>query len=809
MRLALTGALIGIALVVAASVWAGGAQGQQDCATLGQAAKYGAFVNGEYRGRNGTFQTGIAARGDVDVSSIYVQGTSAAPYAVVTGSDFIGRNGSLNGGVSAAGQINVDNSFSIGGPQRPNTPPPFVFTEEFEKLKVLSATWAGLVPNGTDTLSGDQLTLTGPAPSTPSPKQIVFEVDAADLSRARLIYINVTGDLPVLVNVVGTSSVTITPDDVVPNGVTAAKLMWNFPRIAQLDFRHGVAWDGTILAPYAKVTATAGPQLYGTLIAASVSRVDPSTPSYINSYSLVPFTGCLPVASKTLTALCVNPGGNLALRLSNPSDEALGVTWQDLDTGQKETVPDLLPAKRDLFFLVPAASPAHLIRVTSVATDPPPAGSSSQVVRGTTRACSGSIEVTKTVSGPAPDRQTWPIEVTGLGFNGETKTETRTLAANGSFKLDPVAGSYQPGVAQPGQVVGGNIFTIRETDKHGATTSTDTWTVSIVDGNKESVTILNAYPTVTPTPTPTATPTATATATAAPPLPTATPDVEQPVQPSLPPGTPLPLPGPDLIIAPPGGPAADVTVTNRIVPSELLVGGQIRTLIRVRNLGPLSAVGTVVREVPQFRPLESNRVARVLSVTASKGRCTNVRPVRCALGTLAPGEEVVVRARVRVLVANALRSVVVVTSTTPDSNATNNADVAGVVTRRRPAAISAGISAPATGRVGLRFSYRVTATGRGSEGASFVRLCAPPTETITEVQAPGTFRYRGARCRDYRRVGRGTTVGFTLSGVPAANGRLPLSARANALDLARAARASARVLVGGAPCPARARRPLC
>ena len=65
----------------------------------------------------------------------------------MTGSDFIGRNGSLNGGVSAAGQINVDNSFSIGGPQRPNTPPPFVFSEEFEKLKLLSATWAGLAPN--------------------------------------------------------------------------------------------------------------------------------------------------------------------------------------------------------------------------------------------------------------------------------------------------------------------------------------------------------------------------------------------------------------------------------------------------------------------------------------------------------------------------------------------------------------------------------------------------------------------------------------------------------------------------------------
>ena len=425
MRLALIGTLLGLVLVVAASVWAGGAQGQQDCASLGEAAKYGAFVNGEYRGQNGSFQTGIAAAGEVEVSSISVQGTSAAPYAVVTGRDFIGRNGSLNGGVSAAGQINVDNSFSISGPQRPNTRPPFVFRDEFEDLKLLSATWAGLAPNGTDTLNGDQLTLAGPAPGTPSPKQIVFEVDAADLSRARLIYINVTGNLPVVVNVVGTTSVTINLDDMAPTGVTAAKLMWNFPRIGQLDFRRGVAWDGTILAPLANVTATGGPQLYGTLIAAAVSPVNPSTPSYINAYNLIPFTGCLPVASKTLAALCVNPGGNLALRLTNPSDETLRVTWKDLDTGQTETLPDLLPAKRDLFFQVPKATPPHLIRVTSVATDPPPTGTDSQVVRGKSRACSGSIQVTKNVSGPAPDGQTWPIEVTGLGFDGDTKTEKR------------------------------------------------------------------------------------------------------------------------------------------------------------------------------------------------------------------------------------------------------------------------------------------------------------------------------------------------------------------------------------------------
>ena len=229
----------------------------------------------------------------------------------------------------------------------------------------------------------------------------------------------------------------------------------------------------------------------------------------------------------------------------------------------------------------------------------------------------------------------------------------------------------------------------------------------------------------------------------------------------------------------------------------------------MRNLGPLAADGTVVREVPQFRAVDANSVARVVSITASQGRCTSVRPIVCAVGTLAPGQEVVIRARARIFVAHSLRSVVLATSTTPDSNATNNASVAGFVTLRRPPALAAGISAPATGRVGVRFTYRVMATGRGSAGASFVRLCAPPTTRVMQIRAPGTFRSRGAPCRDYRRIRPGQTVGFTVSGVPAASGRLPLSARANALDLARAARAVASVRVRAVACAATARRVYC
>jgi hypothetical protein len=223
----------------------------------------------------------------------------------------------------------------------------------------------------------------------------------------------------------------------------------------------------------------------------------------------------------------------------------------------------------------------------------------------------------------------------------------------------------------------------------------------------------------------------------------------------------------------------------------------VLTLTRVRNAGPRAATGVVLRELPQYRALEASRVARIVSVSASAGRCTSVRPVRCELGTLASGAEVTIRTRARLLVAAALQSVVLASSQTPESNTTNNTGVAPVLVHERAPHLRVGISAPPSGRVGVGLRYRVRATGTGEHGARFVRLCAPPAATLTEVHADGTFAHRGGRCRDIRELPSGRTVSFEVSAVPAAGGQLHLRATATAVDLAGRARATAQVPIAG------------
>ena len=187
-------------------------------------------------------------------------------------------------------------------------------------------------------------------------------------------------------------------------------------------------------------------------------------------------------------------------------------------------------------------------------------------------------------------------------------------------------------------------------------------------------------------------------------------DVTHPEQPTLPPGTPFPRPGPDLIIAAPGAPAADLAVTHSISPSSVFVGQTTSAAIRVRNLGPLAAERRS-GEVPQFRAARANNVVRVIACARPPARA-RASGGRRDLGTLAPGQ-VVGRPRSSPRAGGRLAASVV-RGHVHDAglDATNNVAIAGVA---RPAAAGAGgadrrSAAPAASAA--RFSYRVTATGR-------------------------------------------------------------------------------------------------
>jgi hypothetical protein len=228
----------------------------------------------------------------------------------------------------------------------------------------------------------------------------------------------------------------------------------------------------------------------------------------------------------------------------------------------------------------------------------------------------------------------------------------------------------------------------------------------------------------------------------------------------------------------------------------------------VRNIGNAPAVGMVVRELPQLRAADERRVADVISISVSRGECRRERPIRCTLGRLRPGAQVVVRTRARVNLSAVLRSVVYASSRSPESNTTNNLGVAPL-TVAAPANLRVRITAPPFGRVGARFPYEVSVTGTGRRGAEQVRLCAPRPDDVTGVRATATFGYNGARCRNIRRLPAGKTVSFSVTAVPARTGPLDLRARATTVARGGSARDRTTMQVLGGACPAVVARAAC
>ncbi|HTT29981.1 MAG TPA: choice-of-anchor A family protein [Solirubrobacteraceae bacterium] len=775
-------ALVILALAVCAAIGVAGLRadpsaGQSGCASLGQAADFAVFSDGAFNASesSGTSISGrIAAAGDVtlDGASVGPASGDASP-TIVAGRNFTagrttGAGGTVNGGVTYGGTSNVAQNFTVNGGLT-QAAPPFSFDTEFTSIKTLSASLADLPqsPGASVSLAYGALTLTGTGSGLN-----VFTVDAAQLAQAAGIVINLTQPGATgLINVNTATILSIAPQYMNLSGsATAAGILWNLPLATEFDVTHGVAWQGTILAPNANVTGLNHPQLNGQLIAASV----PDSSWVINR---VTYTGCLPQppgppdTTLTMQALCIDANGALDMRLRNTGDQTRDVSWVDLTRRDAGTF--AVPAHSDFYFYDRGGDGSSVVRATS--------GTTTIQANGTDARCQGQITVQLVTEGDAPAGQTWDVHLTN-GDNGNV-SDVLTLGS-GQSATTTVPGGYVGGAAAVDEVVGGAAYTISVDDSHGAlSTSISLNPVEILDGQNEFVTVTLVYESGTPG--------------TGPPV-----EPEAPVDPTLPPGAPDPPPGPGLDN---GNSGTDLAITHQIIPSRVRVGGTIQTVSRITNLGPAAAVGVVAREIPQFHPETANSVAHVLSLTASEGTCTQRRPVRCSLGTLAPGATVTIRTRTRVLVVAALRSIVVVSSDTPDTNMTNNLAEANVRTFSN-ATVQAKVSAPASGRVAAPLSYRVFATLRRGSPASAVRLCTTPPHSFVQIHAPGTFKYQGVYCRNFALVRAGRSVSFLVSAFPSATGRVTPSVRATAVGAARESRASADIVVGApAACPASAR----
>ena len=286
----------------------------------------------------------------------------------------------------------------------------------------------------------------------------------------------------------------------------------------------------------------------------------------------------------------------------------------------------------------------------------------------------------------------WTVEIRAStsGDGRRTPEPRRSRPAVGGFNA---LGGYQPGSAAFGDVVGGIAYTITEPDPLGdgmaEITSNPVHILGYRDPDREQnelVTITNRYPETGGGGGP-ATGRARSAAAAA--------------------GW-ADRPRPRSRRRPAGRPNADLVVTHTITPARVRVGDTILGHAHPQRRGD-SRGGAVARELPQYRALEANGVARIRvdAALSAAGTCTSRRPLRCTLGTLAPGAQVVLRTRAVMLVAAPLQSVVIgLLADARVQHDQQHRHRAGGVREAAPH-LRVGISAPPSGRVGAGLDYRV------------------------------------------------------------------------------------------------------
>ena len=271
--------------------------------TLGQAAGYNVFVFNNFTEYNTDAQGTMAVGGNFAPSnggSFTIAGAlsnGAGSYDLVVGGNFtmsgnsmgggdlyvggnlnwsdpslphnayvVGSVSNSGGGGSAGGTVYHEGSYS--GPSYVSNqhvasgsiPTPINFLSAQTSLDSLSTTLAGETPNGTVTSAYGTYTLTGTSSGIN-----IFNLSDSSYSGAT-INITAPAGSTVIINVAGSAD-SFSGGSINLNGVTNNDVIFNFNAATSLTVG-SIAFNGTILAPFANVTGNYG-QIDGELIALS------------------------------------------------------------------------------------------------------------------------------------------------------------------------------------------------------------------------------------------------------------------------------------------------------------------------------------------------------------------------------------------------------------------------------------------------------------------------------------------------------------------------------------------------------------
>src|SRR3954469_12171406 len=315
------------AVVAAAAVRAPAQTG--GCASLGEAASWDVFSNGDLTMSNTTLAGRAAASGTVTVSQIDIGGQTQSGLDLVAGGDLqTNGGGTVHGDVRYGGTRPAPTELTITGTAT-HGPPPFSFPAQFTGLTALSSflgarantAGAGYVVNQ----YSRAIEFTAPAAGLN-----VINVDGTQLAAAAGVLITAPASATVLINVTGPPSLTVPLGYMNLASVTPSRILWNFSGVRDFTLTGSGRWQGTLLAPSTRMRKTGGGQDWnGQLIVASAAPIDNLTALH------APFTGCLPAPPAPepapdlqIAGLCVENPGRLVVRLRNLETHAVrDVAW--------------------------------------------------------------------------------------------------------------------------------------------------------------------------------------------------------------------------------------------------------------------------------------------------------------------------------------------------------------------------------------------------------------------------------------------------------------------------------------------------
>ncbi|MES1166353.1 MAG: choice-of-anchor A family protein, partial [Verrucomicrobiota bacterium] len=252
-------------------------------APLGNVDNWNIIVRGDLQQSNSDSEGRVAAGRDVALSSYGVASrlpVDRSRVDLVAGRDLTGSNVGVNQGSVTYGRTYNGGVFAPNG-SITHAAPPFDFATVFAAAEERSNVWATLPANGT--ITGPEfgaLTLRGN-----DPVRNVFAIPATALQQAQRILIRVPFGSTTLINVTGASySTAVHPTvsiefwdgssyrqfgDQAPSPELEAMrraMLWNFPEATNVQIGPSLAWQGSVLAPFAVIRFEGSTQLNGTII---------------------------------------------------------------------------------------------------------------------------------------------------------------------------------------------------------------------------------------------------------------------------------------------------------------------------------------------------------------------------------------------------------------------------------------------------------------------------------------------------------------------------------------------------------------